>query len=122
MLFATEVFESFNAVIRAKSIHSNRHAPSRDIVLAFAQSNRIWHLLSGGLFQLQMATLATSARSSSTETPIPHQQLFSKQSADWVRVGDGPRQILHSRGPVANYLGLDTPKELIEGKMHSCRF
>ncbi|KAF9494386.1 hypothetical protein BDN71DRAFT_1563932 [Pleurotus eryngii] len=43
-------FESFNAIIRAKSVHSNRHAPSRDIAFAFAQGNRVRHLLSGGLF------------------------------------------------------------------------
>ncbi|KAJ7303118.1 hypothetical protein DFH08DRAFT_645222, partial [Mycena albidolilacea] len=50
ILFATETFESFNAIIRAKSIHSNRHAPSRHIAYAFAQGNRIRHLISGGLF------------------------------------------------------------------------
>ncbi|KAJ8487998.1 hypothetical protein ONZ45_g14118 [Pleurotus djamor] len=50
ILFATEAFESYNAVIRAKSVHSNRHAPSRDIARAFAQGNRIRHLLSGGFF------------------------------------------------------------------------
>ncbi|KAF8515093.1 hypothetical protein JB92DRAFT_3156825 [Gautieria morchelliformis] len=48
ILFATEQFESFNAVIRSKSVHSNRHAPSRDIAIAFAQGNRIRHLMSGG--------------------------------------------------------------------------
>ncbi|KAI0259692.1 hypothetical protein BC834DRAFT_806373, partial [Gloeopeniophorella convolvens] len=47
VLFATEAFESFNAVIRAKSIHSNRLAPSRDIAIAFAHNNRVRHLLSG---------------------------------------------------------------------------
>ncbi|KAJ4473242.1 hypothetical protein C8R41DRAFT_968057, partial [Lentinula lateritia] len=47
ILFATEVFESYNAVIRAKSIHSNRLAPSRDIAWAFAKQNRIRHMLSG---------------------------------------------------------------------------
>ena len=54
ILFATESFESFNAVIRAKSVHSNRQAPSRDIALAFAQGNRLRHLLSGGFFQVNM--------------------------------------------------------------------
>ncbi|KAK1235606.1 hypothetical protein PQX77_001159 [Marasmius sp. AFHP31] len=51
ILFATEAFESFNAIIRAKSVHSNRQAPSRDIALAFAQGNRIRHLLSRGMFR-----------------------------------------------------------------------
>ncbi|KAF9257230.1 hypothetical protein L218DRAFT_800681, partial [Marasmius fiardii PR-910] len=50
ILFATEAFESFNAVIRAKSVHSNRQAPSRDVALAFTQGNRIRHLLSNGMF------------------------------------------------------------------------
>ncbi|KAF9060812.1 hypothetical protein BDP27DRAFT_1491210 [Rhodocollybia butyracea] len=50
MLFATEGFESFNAVIRAQSVHSNRQAPSRDIAIAFAKQNRLRHMLSGALF------------------------------------------------------------------------
>ena len=48
VLFATETFESYNAVIRGKSVHSNRLAPSRDIALAFANYSRVRHLLSGG--------------------------------------------------------------------------
>ncbi|KAJ7641154.1 hypothetical protein FB45DRAFT_1124604 [Roridomyces roridus] len=51
MLFATEGFESFNAIIRACSIHSNRHAPSRDIAAQMARGNRVRHLLSGGFFR-----------------------------------------------------------------------
>ncbi|KAJ6548284.1 hypothetical protein B0H10DRAFT_1700349, partial [Mycena sp. CBHHK59/15] len=31
MLFATEGFESFNAIIRSCSVHSNQHAPSLNI-------------------------------------------------------------------------------------------
>ncbi|KAF7346896.1 hypothetical protein MVEN_01441800 [Mycena venus] len=77
ILFATEAFESFNAVIRAKSVHSNRHAPSRDIARAFAQGNRIRHLLSGGLFMQpslvavapKPTTKGTQFTTSSTTTP-----------------------------------------------------
>ncbi|KAJ3859935.1 hypothetical protein EV359DRAFT_20226, partial [Lentinula novae-zelandiae] len=47
MIFATEGFESFNAIIRARSVHSNRHAPSKDIAHAMARSNCIRHLLNG---------------------------------------------------------------------------
>ncbi|KAG5652758.1 hypothetical protein H0H81_003845 [Sphagnurus paluster] len=50
MLFATEGFESFNAIIRSASVHSNRHAPSRDIAYRMAKGNRIRHLISGGRF------------------------------------------------------------------------
>ncbi|VDB95486.1 unnamed protein product [Peniophora sp. CBMAI 1063] len=50
VLFATEAFESFNAVIRDHSIHSNRHAPSRDIALGLAHASRVRHIMSGGLF------------------------------------------------------------------------
>ncbi|KAI9435019.1 hypothetical protein BJY52DRAFT_1131296, partial [Lactarius psammicola] len=51
VLFATETFESYNAIIRGKSVdnvHSNCLAPSRDIALAFAHYSQVWHLLSGG--------------------------------------------------------------------------
>jgi hypothetical protein len=51
LLFATEIFESFNAIIRAWSIHSNRLAPSRDIAMHAAALARIRHLFAGGYFQ-----------------------------------------------------------------------
>ncbi|KIY43178.1 hypothetical protein FISHEDRAFT_22939, partial [Fistulina hepatica ATCC 64428] len=48
MLFATEAFESFNAVIHGKSVHSNQQAPSHDIAHVFAQCNCVRHILSQG--------------------------------------------------------------------------
>lgn len=51
VLFAMELFELYNAVICGKSIHSNWLALSRDIGLAFAQGNRIQHILSSSYFR-----------------------------------------------------------------------
>ncbi|KAG8695014.1 hypothetical protein FRC09_009442, partial [Ceratobasidium sp. 395] len=48
VLFATETFESYNFVIRLRSVHSNRHAPSHDISRAFSQLQSVRHLISGG--------------------------------------------------------------------------
>ncbi|PPQ87558.1 hypothetical protein CVT24_012104 [Panaeolus cyanescens] len=59
ILFATEAFESFNAVIRAKSVHSNRQAPPCVIAKAFAQGNRIRHIMSGGTI-LSMGSYRTT--------------------------------------------------------------
>ena len=91
ILFATEAFESFNAIIRAKSIHSNRQAPSRDIALAFGQANRIRHLLSGGIF------MSTQTFPSTGEPP----------TAEMCRsVGPRPEQFVAMAGPITKYLGL----------------
>lgn len=48
ILCATETFESFNYVIRARSVHSNRQAPSIDIGNAFDHMHAVRHLVSGG--------------------------------------------------------------------------
>ena len=61
LLFATETFESFNAVIRSLSVHSNRQAPSRDIAYSFANANRIHHLSSGGRFYVAETASKTSS-------------------------------------------------------------
>jgi hypothetical protein len=97
MLFATEAFESFNAVIRAKSIHSNRQAPSRDIAMAFAQGNRVRHLLSGGYF------IPAELEAPGESVAIGPEQFSHK---DWRTVGPGPLRLLNSDATVQHYLGL----------------
>ena len=125
ILFATEAFESFNAIIRAKSVHSNRHAPSRDIALAFAQSNRIRHLLSGGYFNIQSLVVSNNQNvsasniSASLTSPAPEgvvQLSFSYKPDDWKFTGTGPRSLVRVPNTVTRYLGLDDKKELKQGK------
>ncbi|KAF7982888.1 hypothetical protein HWV62_25136 [Athelia sp. TMB] len=53
LLFATETFESYNFVIRARSINSNRHAPSLDIGHSFSHMHAIRHLASGGYILME---------------------------------------------------------------------
>jgi len=96
ILFATEAFESFNAVIRAKSVHSNRQAPSRDIGLAFAQGNRIRHLLSGGYFIPVDSSF-----------PSPTHTVISTTTTDmWRTIGHGPQQLMAISNTATSYLGL----------------
>lgn len=106
ILFATEAFESFNAIIRAKSVHSNRHAPSRDIALAFAQGNRIRHLLSGGMFLLR--------------TSISTEQTFSKERHAWRAAGAGPKSLVANPTTVTQYLGLNATKAPVHGTTDCC--
>ncbi|KAF8164203.1 hypothetical protein BJ912DRAFT_1150335 [Pholiota molesta] len=94
VLFATESFESFNAVIRAKSVHSNRLAPSRDIALAFAQGNRIRHLLSGGYFPKSKEL-----------------DLASSKQSDWIAAGAGPKNLIAADNTLGHYLGIPIDTE-----------
>jgi hypothetical protein len=94
MLFATEAFESFNAVIHAKSVHSNRQAPSRDIALEFAQGNRIRHLLSGGYF--------LSADFHSIWKENPH----ILTPSHWSTIGPSAAGLMATNSTPSNYLGL----------------
>ena len=48
--FATEAFESQNAVIRLQSVHSNRSAPSKDIAYGFSYMHAVRHLVCGGYY------------------------------------------------------------------------
>ncbi|KAI0260095.1 hypothetical protein BC834DRAFT_973700 [Gloeopeniophorella convolvens] len=49
ILMATEGFESFNHVIRLRSVHSNRQAPSKDIASSMNFLHAARHLISGGV-------------------------------------------------------------------------
>lgn len=102
ILFATEAFESFNAVIRAKSVHSNRQAPSRDIALSFAQGNRLRHWLGGGAIR----NLTSDSVVVHNKTRTLRRAAFSKDKDDWSTVGPGPQLITKPPAVVSSYLGL----------------
>ncbi|KAI0696470.1 hypothetical protein C8T65DRAFT_535376, partial [Cerioporus squamosus] len=48
ILYSTETFESYNLVIRLRSVNSNKHAPSLDIAQSFSHMHAVRHLVSGG--------------------------------------------------------------------------
>lgn len=106
MLFATEAFESFNAVIRAKSIHSNRAAPSKDIAHAFAQGNRVRHIVAGGALLKVTPECVSDAPGTQREL---RRGAFSPNKSDWTTVGAGPRAITEAPAAVVSYLGLPKP-------------
>jgi hypothetical protein len=114
ILFATKAFESFNAIIRAKSVHSNRHAPSRDISQVFAQGNRIRHLLSGGPFDFQLSLPSANdtrfSPSADTSTLVAVKRPFSNKKDSWKKAGTGPLGLVHMPNTVTQYLGLDNKK------------
>ncbi|KAJ3859097.1 hypothetical protein EV359DRAFT_68458 [Lentinula novae-zelandiae] len=123
MLFAMEGFESFNAVIRSKSVHSNRQAPSLDIAAAFAKQNHVRHMLSGALFLDQSKVSFDDTEDKNFEnTSLPQQQritrvqyyfcqgLFSKNH--WVKAGRSPIEVIaYSSNTVGQYLGLSASKK-----------
>ncbi|KAI0309567.1 hypothetical protein OF83DRAFT_1296195 [Amylostereum chailletii] len=90
ILFATEVFEAFNAVIRGWCIHSNRLAPSRDAAVAAAEQKRVRHLASGGYYCIP-----------------EHEDEFGQHFDEcWVTIGPGPTEILSISSVVTKRLGI----------------
>ncbi|KAI9438663.1 hypothetical protein H4582DRAFT_2076295 [Lactarius indigo] len=113
ILFATEPFESFNAIIRAKSIHSNRLAPSHDIALAFAHANRVRHLLSGGCHHVcpgeEFSRYSCSFKSLSTPAHVAASgvSLDAGEAGVWRRGAPAPLRLIEEHAVIRSYLGLD---------------
>ncbi len=81
LLFSTERYESFNHIFRLCSIHSNRQAPSRDIAAAFANQERVRHMVSGGYW-------------------------WDKKTSAWVQAGEGVLQHMARNTVDARLLGI----------------
>lgn len=119
MLYATEGFESFNAVIRSHSVHSNRHAPSRDIARAMAQCSRVRHLLSGGYFLEGDVDDHQARRRGAKSTPelecaeaghSPWLNRFKQPWSNthrWRTIGPAPLKLLEVDGFASKILHLD---------------
>ncbi|KAH9045528.1 hypothetical protein EDB85DRAFT_1852863, partial [Lactarius pseudohatsudake] len=110
ILFATEPFESFNAIIRAKSIHSNRLAPSHDIALAFAHANRVRHLLSGGRHRVcpgeEFGRYSCSFDSLSTPAHVAMSgvSLDAGEAGVWRRGAPAPLRLIEEHAVIRSYL------------------
>ncbi|KAK7016987.1 hypothetical protein VNI00_018785 [Paramarasmius palmivorus] len=139
ILFATEAFESYNAVIRCKSTHSNRQAPSRDIAFAFAQTNRLRHAVCGGLFldrgsvgwseeddaqrkNFDVVSLPQSQRVTDMQLYFRNHHRNCKDRRDqiWATAGPHALQLVEqSHDVIGSYLGLEPVKE---EKLVKCTF
>ncbi|KAJ3899459.1 hypothetical protein F5879DRAFT_993759 [Lentinula edodes] len=109
ILYATEGFESFNAIICDHSVHSNHQAPSRDIGWGFAQCSRIRHLLHGGVF---FNPPKTSINSTSSSNPSS----CSDNPMHWVSAGPLPLKLARTRlgkseSPVVHAYGLNVTEQ-----------
>ncbi|KAF8515939.1 hypothetical protein JB92DRAFT_3082782 [Gautieria morchelliformis] len=100
ILFATETFESYNAIIRAWSIHSNRKAPSRDIAQRAAHCHRIRHLMSGGFYKVD------TDLDVNPDTP-----------PEWRTIGPGPASLVCQPNVLCRYLGLREESSPAPGTM-----
>ncbi|EIW60460.1 uncharacterized protein TRAVEDRAFT_120336, partial [Trametes versicolor FP-101664 SS1] len=110
MLFATEGFESYNAIIRSHSVHSNHRAPSRDIASGMAHHNRVRHFLSGGYFLMPVLVDGredeiredNTAEATAAATSRPHSPWLRKlarlnlEDIRWRCMGPAPMNLLSS--------------------------
>ncbi|KAJ7062390.1 hypothetical protein C8F01DRAFT_1285015 [Mycena amicta] len=107
MLFATKGFEKFNAIIRSGNIHSNRHAPSRDIAARMACGNRLRHLLSGGFFRRNIPNpIARSERAPPPSTsPWMESTREGLTASNWVSIHAKPKALVEDNSFGARFLG-----------------
>ncbi|KAF7293432.1 FAD-binding-3 domain-containing protein [Mycena indigotica] len=89
--FATEVFESCNAIFRACSVRSNRLSPSRDIAAKFASIERVRHILCGGYW-------------------------LDVQQGAWVQAGEDVLRVLRDDPVFQRHLGWTPPKPIVGGQ------
>ncbi|KAJ6547703.1 hypothetical protein B0H19DRAFT_1307421 [Mycena capillaripes] len=124
MLFATEGFESFNAIIRSASVHSNRHAPSLDIATRMAKGNRVRHLLSQGFFPSNRDLQAPLAENQSSEPQLKKPPLKPPSESPWMgisleelkcckwtRAGNSPLQFMSLNSFGSRLLGWEPNSE-----------
>ncbi|KAF7317051.1 FAD-binding-3 domain-containing protein [Mycena chlorophos] len=89
--FATEIFESCNAIFRACSVRSNRLSPSRDIATKFAAIERVRHMLCGGCW-------------------------YEPKRKIWVQAGQAVLALLHEEPVFQRHLGWVPPKPINAGQ------
>lgn len=95
-------------MIREKSIHSNRAAPSLDIARAFAQTDRLRHLASGGMFLIFTEECVVEGPRKQITLRRPP---FSAASSRWASYGSKARHLLNAQSTVCRYLGIATQEE-----------
>ncbi|KAI6011162.1 hypothetical protein BKA83DRAFT_4067687 [Pisolithus microcarpus] len=98
ILFATEGFESYNAVIRDHSIHSNRQAPSHDIARGMARCHCVRHFLSGGKFHAR--------------EPMATDLPYSDNEHEWLACGSAVQSLVNINIPghhnvIADFFGIN---------------
>ncbi|KAF8148334.1 hypothetical protein K438DRAFT_1625608, partial [Mycena galopus ATCC 62051] len=109
MLFATEGFESFNAIIRSCSVHSNRHAPSLDIASKMARGNRVRHLLSQGFFPSNRNFQPDPTKDRPCKSPWMDISLQDVKHFKWSQAGQSPLRFMELNSFGSRLLGWEPP-------------
>ncbi|KAL7285971.1 hypothetical protein ACG7TL_001086 [Trametes sanguinea] len=83
--FATETFESYNLVIRLRSVNSNKHAPSVDIARSFSHLHAIRHLAGAGVLSLVQDREFVDLMSMKSLFPVSHSGYYRPLDAKHPR-------------------------------------